>query len=394
MSLTEGTGANSSPGSAALGELLTFFGSVADFAAGASPEDGERIASLAAAIGRHAGLPQADCDALYFAARLRNAGALGNAAFAKGDPLPERALTMARWDVPPDGARICERIGALPRSTADMVRWQAEAWDGTGFPDQLRWSGIPKAAQLLHIAETYVAIPDPDEALTAITTESGRTYAPDAARSFTMWFHTSGGDVDPIPIPGAALIAEKTTPDDIVTLLAERVDAHNGTPGRAQRIAARVQDVGRATGLQQRELELLRYAALLFGIGDVPSGQLESSQFDALARLGIESRARSAVSAALLIEACPFLSDVAPIVRARAEWYDGTGAPHALRHDAIPAGAQILAASIAYDTLYETYHSRITEDRVAPVSRMETAAGTQFDPATVRALAEVVKAHA
>jgi response regulator RpfG family c-di-GMP phosphodiesterase len=394
MSLTKGTGANSSPGAAALGELLTFFGSVADFAAGASPEDGERIASLAAGMARHAGLPQEECDALYFAARLRNAGALGNAAFAKGEPLPDRALMMARWDIPADGARLCERLSALPDATADIVRWQAESWDGTGYPDQLRWSGIPKTAQLLHIAETYAGFADPDEALAAITAESGRTYAPEQAHTFTMWFHTSGGDIAPLAVPHSALAADKTTPDKIVTLLADRVDAHNGSPGRAARIAARVEDVARALGMTAPDVQRLSYAARLFAIGELRASELETAQFDPLGRLGIERRARSAVSAATLMAECPFLKDVAPIVRARAEWYDGTGAPDNLRHEAIPKGAQILAAAIAYDDLYESYHSRITEDRVAPAARMETAAGTQFNPHIVRALAEVVKAHA
>jgi response regulator RpfG family c-di-GMP phosphodiesterase len=378
----------------ALGELLTFFGIVADFAAGASPQDGERVASLATGMALQGRLSQEDCDALYFAARLRNAGALGNEAFAKGEPLPERASRMARWDVPAESARICERIAALPVATADIVRWQAESWDGTGFPDQLRWSGIPKPAQLLHIAESFVSIADPDEALAAITAESGRTYAPEHARTFTTWFHTTGGEIAPLPVPYAALASEKTASDEILALLAQRIDAHNGTPGRAQRIAATVQEIGRAMALTAQELQASACAALLFAAGELGSEELNASQFDPLSRLGIELRAQSAVAAESLIAACPSLNDVAPLVRARAEWYDGTGAPDALRHDAIPKGAQILAVAIAYDALSEAYHTRITEERLAPMSRMETAAGTQFDPVTVRALAEVVKARA
>lgn len=378
----------------ALGELLMFFGSVADFAAGASAEDGERIASLADGMARQAGLAQEECDALYFAARLRNAGALGNPAFAKGEPLPERTLTMARWDVPADGARICEQIAALPAETAEVVRWQAECWDGTGFPDQLRWSGIPKTAQLLHIAQAFVEIADPDEALSAITAESGRTYAPEQARTFTMWFHMHGGEIELAALPHAALAAGKTTPDSILALVAQRIDAHNGTPGRAHRIAALVQDIGRICDMAEPELRAATYAALLFAAGELRSEELEASQFDPLSRLGLERRAASAAAAASLIETCRFLKDVVPIVRARAEWYDGTGAPNALRHESIPKGARILAAAIAYDALDEAYRSRITEDRVAPITRMGAVAGTQFDPDTIRALSEVVKTHA
>lgn len=394
MSLTEDTGANSSPESLALGEVLTFFGSVADFAAGVPPERGELTASLASAMGRQAGLPDEECDALYFAARLRNTGALGNEAFAKGEPLNDRAAMMARWDVPSAGARICERVAALPPGTADLVRWQAESWDGTGFPDQLRWTGIPKAANLLHIASDFVSIREPEEALAAIASESGRTYAPEQARTFTMWFHTTGGTIDPSPVPYAALDPGKTVCEEIFNLVSERVDAHNDTPGRAQRIAARAQQVGRELNMSSEELKDLANAALLFAIGELRSVELETVQFDPLARLGIETRARNAIAAAALMAACPALSGAAALVRARAEWYDGTGMPDRLRHGALPRGAQVLAVCIAYEAMDETYRTRITEDRTAPIARIETAGGTQFDPVTVRALVEVLKAHA
>ena len=49
-------------------------------------------------------------------------------------------------------------IGALPPETADMVRWQHEAWDGTGYPDTLRWTGIPRPAQFLGMADCFVRV--------------------------------------------------------------------------------------------------------------------------------------------------------------------------------------------------------------------------------------------
>lgn len=394
MSLSEGTGGSSSPESVALGEVLTFFGMVADYAAGSGPEEGERIASLAAGMAKIAGLAQQEIDALYFAARLRNIGALGNAAFAKGEPLSDREMMMCRWDVPADGARLCERIAALPEATADVVRWQAECWDGTGYPDQLRWSGVPKAAQLLNIARTYAAYDDPEEALTAITMESGRSFAPDQARTFVMWFHTFGGEVESVAPPYAALHADRTPIADVLEMLAEKIDAHNGTPGRAKRIAHRSEEIAKQRGLDADVLRQSALASLLFGIGELRAPELESVQFDGLARLGIEIRAEHAVTAARLVAQCPYLSELAPVLRARAEWYDGTGAPDRLRHGAIPIAAHVLSVSIAYDAIDEAYRSRITEERTLPVVRLESVAGTQFDPETVRALSDVVKARA
>lgn len=394
MSLSEATGGSSSPESAALGEVLAFFGIVADYAAAHAPESGERIASLACGMAQVAGLPGEEIDALYFAARLRNIGVLGNAGFAKGAAVTPREAGMHRWDVPAAGARLCERITALPRATADIVRWQGEAWDGTGYPDQLRWSGIPRAAQFLYIASTYANSEDPEDALSAITLESGRSFAPEQTRAFVMWYHTYGGEIGSIPPAFHALDAGACTPGGIVQMLSERVDAHNATPERGARIAARVADVAEHFGLDAHAVVEARTAALLFGIGELRSAQLETQQFDALARLGIDVRAQHATAAAQLVARCAYLSELAPVLRARAEWYDGTGGPAGLRKDGIPAASRVLAAAIAFDAMDEAHRSRITEERTLPIVRLETAAGTQFDPDVVRALADVVKARA
>jgi response regulator RpfG family c-di-GMP phosphodiesterase len=394
MSLMEASGGGSSPESVALGEALTLFGDVSAFAAGAPSGEGERIAALAAGIAQQAGLSVSDCHALYFAARLRLAGALGNRAFAKGEHLPERAARMERWDIPTEGARLCRRIGVLPKDTADIVRWQAECWDGTGYPDQLRWAGIPKPAQLLHVAVAYVTASDPQEAFTEITSQSGRAYSPEAAGAFTRWFHLNAGEIDAMEVPLEALHGSAFAPADAFALLAERIDAHNATPGRANRLAAHATGIARSMNLPVGDIEALNFAALLSGAGELREREIESAQFGALARLGIELRARNAATAADLLGACPQLHRASEIVRARAEWYDGTGAPRHLRHEAIPVAARILGAVIAYDALEEDHRTRITEDRMLPVSRIDKAAGTQFDPAVLRALAETVKARA
>ncbi len=394
MSTAEGLRGSSSPESAALGEVLAFFGTVADYAAGAPSGQAERIAGAAVGMGALAGMPQEDLDALHFAARLRNLGALGNAAFSKSDVLPNRGRNMVLWDIPPDGARICERIAALPPAVADIVRWQGECWDGTGYPDQLRWSGVPQTAGLLHVASVFAAAAEPDEGFTAVSAESGRTFAPEHVRTFVTWFHTYGGEIEIVPMPIDVLDAARTKPMQVIEMLSERVDAHNGTPLRAQRITRRIGDVARALQIDDRSSRVAQLCALTFGIGELRSAEVESQQFDPLARLGIETRAAHAVAAAQLADCCTFVKEAVPVLRARAEWYDGTGRPDRLRSDGIPPEARILAAVIAFDALDDAFRSRITEERALPISRLETAAGTQFDPQVVRALAGVLQARA
>lgn len=395
MSLTQGTGANSSPDAVALGEALSFFGSIADYAAGEEREVTERAASLAVALGRLAELSPEECDALYFAARLRNCGALGNPAFDRHDPPPERIARMQRTDIPAAGARLCETFAALPHETADVVRWQSERWDGTGYPDQLRWGGIPKPAQLLHVAKSYAEQPDGDDAFERITMLAGQAFAPEQIRTFTMWYHTCAGEIGPLGAPPyGALDALKTSAAAIVDALAERVDAHNGTPGRAQRIAALVDRLAARLDLDDASRARAHDAALLFAIGELRAPELEAAQFDPLARLGNGTRAAHAVQAAALVERSPHGESLARVMRARAEWFDGTGGPDGLRHGSIPREAHLLAVAIGYDAMEESYRSRITQERTLPIARLETAAGTQFDPQAIRALESVLKANA
>lgn len=394
MSCSEGSGSSSGSGSPALGDLLAFFAAVADYAAGAPAADGERIAALATAIGELEQLTPQGNAALYYAARLRNAGAIGNAAFVKGNDLSERARRLALDDIPARGARVCERIAALPAGTADIVRWRAENWDGTGHPDQLRWSGIPKSAQILHIAADFVQAADPEEALGTITSQAGQTYAPEQTRSFVMWFHTSDAQIAPMPAPPRALSDDGAQMQAIFDTLALLVDEHNATPGRSARIAGRVASVLEELHAPAEEIACGRLAAQLAAIGELRADRMEDEQFDPLARLGLELRVAHATQSAQLMACCPGLADVQRVLRARSEWFDGTGGPDGLRSREIPRAAQAIAVATAYDRLEQMQTLHVAHDRTLPVTRLETASGTQFDPAVVRALSQAIKSVA
>jgi response regulator RpfG family c-di-GMP phosphodiesterase len=300
---------------------------------------------------------------------------------------------MARWDFPADGARICAGIAALPPQVADWVRWQAEAWDGTGFPDQLRWQGIPPCAQLLQLADLVARAADPDETLGVVGGMAGRTIGPEYANLFVRWYHLTGGEAEAAEVPIGVLDATATNPAPLLDLLADRIDAHNASHGRRLRIARVVDAIAQRIGLAPSERDALGLATRTFGAGELGLAQAEDEAFDPLARLGIPARAENARAAADLFAGNATFARAAELLRARSAWYDGTGTPD-LTHDAIPKGAQILAAAIAYDALEGVHRAQIREDRTAPADRLDTAAGTQFDPAVARALLDVTRAHA
>ena len=394
MTLFQDTGSDPRAAAAQLADVLVFYGAIGDAACGNPPGFALRKASLAVALARTAGLNPQDCDAIYFAGLMNAAGALGNTAFRKGERLSERSARMERWDVPADGARACATIATLPRATADMVRWQAECWDGTGYPDQLRWHGIPDAAQFLAIADAFLRCSDPEEALGVIAQQSGRAFAPHAVTILTMWFHLNAGEAQPVTLPVDALESGAGDAEALLEAIADRVDAHNGVEGRWRRVARLSDATAAALALGPDERKQLAVATRLFGAGEITADIAEDFQFDPLARFGNLNRARNAKSAAVFIDGNATLSSAAETLRARSEWYDGTGKPNGLDRSSIPRSAGILAAAIALIALDAKYRDQIQNDRISPADRIDTASGTQFDPQIVRALLDAAKTHA
>lgn len=394
MTLFQDTGGDPRATAARLADVLVWYGAVGDAAYGNPKGFALRKAALAAALAETLSPDENERPAIAFAGLLHATGAIGNAAFKKGgDPLSERLARIEAWDVPAQGARICAAMGMLPAATADIVRWQAECWDGTGFPDQLRWHGIPRSAQCLLLADVFLRAEDPDDALATVYLRSGRSFGPETTQAFTSWFHLNGGTVPASVLPIDALTA---APGDALAMLdaiADRVDAHNGIPGRWRRVRALSDATATIVGIDAVQRAALGLAARLYGAGELYCSDVEDAQFDPLARMGIDERAKNAVAAADLVADNATLGHVAEILLARAAWYDGTGKPAGIKHDAIPIGSRILAATIAFDTLHEG-RSSLRSERGAAMQRIDTAIGTQFDPLVVRALLTATKAHA
>ncbi len=381
MTLFQDTSGDPRAARAFVADVLAWFGAVGDAAMGNAPGFARRKASLAVALAKTAALPEPDWHAMYFAGLLHAIGAIGNPAYSKGQELSERIARMEAWDAPAQGAQICEAIPALPSETADIVRWQHEAWDGTGYPDLLRWTGIPRPAQFLHMADRFVGADDPEETLSHIGLESGRAFNPETVRTFTMWFHLSGGEIDLVETPVDALRDAGTGAQVLLERFADRIDTHNGVAGRWRRVVATAMGTAVALGVGNEERRDLALACRIFGAGEITEKTVEDDSFDPLARLGVEDRARNATAAAELAEPFATLREASRIVGDRGEWFDGSGKPRGRARAEIPVTSGILAAAIAYDRL----------DRG---ERIDTAAGTQFPPAVVRAVMEAAKLRA
>ena len=90
-----------------------------------------------------------------------------------------------------------------------------------------------------------------------------------------------------------------------------------------------------------------------------------------------------------LLKEVSFLSEVADVVRAHHERYDGQGYPHRLRGESIPLGARILSVLEAFVAMTSSRSYRKTRTPEDAMQEILRNAGTQFDPEVVRAFSDV-----
>jgi HD-GYP domain-containing protein (c-di-GMP phosphodiesterase class II) len=87
------------------------------------------------------------------------------------------------------------------------------------------------------------------------------------------------------------------------------------------------------------------------------------------------------------------LGDVAKLVRATHERWDGRGYPDGLAGEEIPLEARIVSCCDAYDAMTNNRSYRKALPIAFALEELRTCAGTQFDPAVVKALVSIVQRY-
>jgi HD-GYP domain-containing protein (c-di-GMP phosphodiesterase class II) len=83
---------------------------------------------------------------------------------------------------------------------------------------------------------------------------------------------------------------------------------------------------------------------------------------------------------------------VVPIVYHHHEWFDGQGYMGGLSGESIPLGARILAVADAYVAMTSERSYRPALTPTQAMTELLDKAGTQFDPAVVDVLADILRA--
>jgi diguanylate cyclase (GGDEF)-like protein len=146
--------------------------------------------------------------------------------------------------------------------------------------------------------------------------------------------------------------------------------------------------IAEGLGLDTALQETLAVAALLHDVGKIgvpdhilrKPGALTDAEFAAVQH--------HPLMGAVIVAAVPGLEGTLDAIRHHHERWDGDGYPHGLANEATPLTARIMAVADAYSAMTTDRPYRKGMHWKEALNRLEQGAGTQWDPACVRALVQ------
>jgi diguanylate cyclase (GGDEF)-like protein/PAS domain S-box-containing protein len=185
--------------------------------------------------------------------------------------------------------------------------------------------------------------------------------------------------------------AKQQTRDTILRILAERhpeLHEHSGA------VAGLARAVGERMGMDAKQLDDLERAAELHDIGKIAipdailnkPGPLDAEEWRFMRRHTLIGEG--------MLSAAPALQGAAKIVRSSHERYDGTGYPDGLRGEQIPLASRIVFVCDAFHAMTSNRSYAEAGSPGSALAELTECAGTQFDPAVVKAFRAEVSAGA
>ena len=177
-----------------------------------------------------------------------------------------------------------------------------------------------------------------------------------------------------------------------VRALAAAVDARDPyTRSHSARVAALARSIGEEMQLGTDQLRRVQLGALLHDIGKI--GVPDAILNKPAALTGEEwtvMRTHSELGASI-VNAVEPLRDLAPIVRAHHERYDGSGYPDQLGGDLVPVEAYIVAAADAFEVIVSRRSYKQAQTVEHACTELLRCRSTQFHPAVVDAFLRVLE---
>ncbi|TMQ71198.1 MAG: response regulator [Candidatus Eisenbacteria bacterium] len=164
------------------------------------------------------------------------------------------------------------------------------------------------------------------------------------------------------------------------------------TEGHLRRIAGYSEQTALALGLPAEQARVVRYAGVLHDIGKIGVREELLSKPGKLTREEQMELRKHAEYGASIVAPMRFAGDVAPIILAHHEHWDGAGYPYGQRGEQIPLGARIISVVDAYDAMTSDRPYRKSLGNEEAVRRLRAGSGTQWDPTVLDVFLSLLEA--
>lgn len=175
--------------------------------------------------------------------------------------------------------------------------------------------------------------------------------------------------------------------------LARAVEAKDyQTNAHTERVGGNSRRVGEAIGLESDVLRNLHWGGIIHDIGKIGIPDAILTKPGPLSVEEYEVMKRHVLIGEEIASALRSLKHLLPIIRNHHERFDGGGYPDGLAGGSIPLGARIVAVCDAFDALSSNRPYRAGLSVSDALAALRAGAGTQWDPAMVDVLTELVAA--
>ena len=148
--------------------------------------------------------------------------------------------------------------------------------------------------------------------------------------------------------------------------------------------------VGRKFNMNESEIKMLQYAAMLHDAGQISIPEKVLSKRGELTGRELNIIKKHPRKGANILAKFRPLKPIVPIILYHHENYDGTGYPAKLKGDNIPLAARILAVVSAFEAMITKKPYRKAMPIDSAIKEVKKSSGKQFDPVVVNAFTEAV----
>ena len=168
-------------------------------------------------------------------------------------------------------------------------------------------------------------------------------------------------------------------------------DRDTYTGGHSERVATYSRDIAKEMGMTEEECQLIYQAGILHDIGKIITpdsillkpGKLTEQEYSLI---------KDHVAAGYkILSQVPMYHELAKIVHAHHEHYDGSGYPKGIKGEEIPIGARIMTIADTFDAMTTSRIYKTKKTAANAIKELNELSGTWYDPQIIISAIKVLE---